>query len=56
MNESARVANAPRTKLLSKTVVPFKVIPETPDTITVDGNCIHNPVSIDLVTLVPYNA
>lgn len=52
MTESARIANVPLTKLFSETVEPFNFILVTLDTVPMDGECLHNPVSVNRVTLV----
>lgn len=45
------MANKPLTKVLPKTLSPFKVISSTLYTVTVDENVIYNAVSTDKVTL-----
>lgn len=49
------MANAPLTKLLQKILTVFKIFSATLDTVTMDGNGIHNTVSIDRVMLPPYS-
>lgn len=53
MTESAPVVNPPLTKLLQKTVRPFKSISVVPDTIQLNGNCIRSMVLVERVTLLP---
>lgn len=50
------MANAPLMKLLPKILSPFKLISETPNTVTVDENGVQNTVSIDRLMLALYNA
>lgn len=45
------MANASVTKFLSKTLSTFKIIPATPDTVTMDKNRIHITLSIVKVPL-----
>lgn len=55
MTEPACMANAPPTKLLPKTLSPFKVISATLDTVAGDDIKIHNTISIPRVMLGPYS-
>lgn len=52
MTDSGRMANAFLTKLMLKTLGPFKVISVTPDTVTLDEKGIHNTLSVDRVMVV----
>lgn len=56
MPESARMASAPLTKLLLKTVGSSKVISVTLDTVILYESETHNSLYIDSVTLAPRNA
>lgn len=56
MNESGCMAHGSQTKLLTKTVRPFKGISVTLGTMTSHGNRIQNTVSADREVLVPCNA
>lgn len=53
MTDPAYMANTLLTKLLSKTLGPFKVISASLDTVTMDENGVHNTVSTHKVTLAP---
>lgn len=55
MTASVHIGNAPLKKLLPKTPSKLKVIHATRDSVIVDDIGIHSTVSIDRVTLVPYN-
>lgn len=56
MTEKSLIANAPLTKLLSKTVGRFKVISETLDTVTVHEKGIHNTISMERLALATRDA
>lgn len=55
MTESERVEDAPLMTFLPKTLGQFKVMSATSENVTVDENGTHNIVSVDRVTLYPYN-
>lgn len=52
--EAACMAKEFLTKLLQKTLCPFKILPTPPGTVTADGKRIHNTFSIDRAALASY--
>lgn len=53
MTESASMSNESSTKFVSKTIEPFSVMSETPDSLKLDEKEIHYTLFVNSVTLAP---